>query len=83
MFDKLYKEANDEIPINAALKEELIRKASAEPVKKTDRHTVIVRRVGFAATAAAVIALSFTAMPYIKDNFSGDSSYIGTGTIPY
>ena len=80
MFDKLYKEANDEIPINAALKEELIRKASAEPVKKTDRHTVIVRRVGFAATAAAVIALSFTAMPYIKDNFSGDSSYIGTGT---
>lgn len=80
MFDKLYKEANDEIPINTALKEELIRKASAEPVKKTDRHTVIVRRVGFAATAAAVIALSFTAMPYIKDNFSGDSSYIGTGT---
>ena len=80
MFDKLYKEVNDEIQINAALKEELIRKASAEPVKKTDRHTVIVRRVGFAATAAAVIALSFTAMPYIKDNFSGDSSYIGTGT---
>lgn len=80
MFDKLYKEANDEIQINAALKEELIRKASAEPVKKADRHTVIVRRVGFAATAAAVIALSFTAMPYIKDNFSGDSSYIGTGT---
>ena len=80
MFNKLYKEANDEIQINAALKEELIRKASAEPVKKADRHTVIVRRVGFAATAAAVIALSFTAMPYIKDNFSGDSSYIGTGT---
>ena len=51
MFDKLYKEANDEIPINAALKEELIRKASAEPVKKTDRHTVVVRRVGFAAIA--------------------------------
>lgn len=79
MFDKLYKEANDEIPINTALKEELIRKASAKSIKSVSKKTVMIRRCGFAATAAAVIALSFTAMPYIKDNFSADSSYISVG----
>lgn len=82
MFDKLYKEANDEIPVNTALKESLLCKASDKSYKKTIKFKSVIHKAGFAAAAAAVIALSFNVMPYIQNGLDDKSSYIDTGNNP-
>lgn len=78
MFDKLYKEAVDDIPVNTALKEKLIRQAEEKPPQILPRRTLYIRRIGFAASAAAVLALAFNVAPLIKDGFDGDSAYLIT-----
>lgn len=78
MFDKLYKEAVDDIPVNTALKEKLIRQAEEKPSQILPRRTLYIRRIGFAASAAAVLALAFNVAPLIKDGFDGDSAYLST-----
>ena len=76
MFDRLYKEANDDIPVNTELMEALMHKAAEKKKKKPFAY---IYRYGFVAAAAAVIAVSLHAMPYINRNLIEDSSYIDAG----
>lgn len=75
MFDKLYKEANDEIPINTELMERLKNEASKG---KRKNPYGFMYRYGFAAAAVLIVAVSLNVLPEMKNNQKNEEKYPGT-----
>ncbi len=63
MFKKLYKEANDEIPVNTELLAKLRKEAAKE--KKHPPYSFIYK-YGFAAAAVLIITVSLSVLPKLK-----------------
>ncbi len=64
MFDKLYKEANDEIAVNIELMEKL--KYEASRAKKRGPYGFIYK-YGYLAAAVLIVAVSLNVLPVLKD----------------
>lgn len=70
MFDKLYKEANDEIPVNTVLMEQLKAEASRSRKKS---YSGFVYRYGYAAAAIVLVAVSASVLPKMTEKPSVNS----------
>ena len=75
MFDKLYKEANDEINVNTILLEKLKSEASKGEKRKSYS---FMYKYGFAAAAIIIVAVSLNIMPDMKKNQETEKRYPGT-----
>lgn len=75
MFDKLYKEANDEINVNTILLEKLKSEASKGEKRKSYS---FMYKYGFAAAAIIIVAVSLNIMPDMKKNQEAEKRYPGT-----
>lgn len=73
MFDKLYKEANDEIPVNTKLMEQLKSEASKERRKNPYS---FMYKYGFAAAAVLIITVSLNVLPQMNKNSEEDTQYL-------
>lgn len=71
MFGKLYKEANDEIPVNTELMEKL--KAEAASGRKKN-HFTYAYRYGYAAAAILLVTVSLSVMPKLEADRQEDNS---------
>lgn len=67
MFNKLYKEANDEIPVNSELLKGLLDEASGK--KKRPFHSFGFR-YGYAAAAILIVTLSIKLLPSLETNMT-------------
>ena len=75
MFDKLYKEANDEIPVNMLLMESLKKEASGGKRKKSFG---FMYRYGFAAAAVVIMVISLNVLPKVEKTQDMPDKYPGT-----
>lgn len=75
MFDKLYKEANDEIRVNTQLLEELKSEASKGKKQKTYS---FMYKYGFAAAAILIMVVSLNVMPDMKKSQESEKRYPGS-----
>ena len=75
MFDKLYKEANDEISVNMLLMESLKKEASGEKRKKSFG---FMYRYGFAAAAVVIMVVSLNVLPKVEKTQDMPDKYPGT-----
>ena len=81
MFKDLYKEANDQIPVNTELLEQL-KKEAKHPTKKP---FAAIYKYGFAAAALHIVTVSLNALPVMQQNAKKEAAdtAISENNTPY
>ena len=70
MFKKLYKEANDQIPINT----ELLEKLKNEAVSPKKKSFAAIYKYGFAAAALLIVTVSLNVLPTMQQNAAKETA---------